>query len=115
MMEPRGNVAGRETVPPVIGHSPPANGRLFFAPRRADRKGDILGYARVSTADQEDRLRQAGAIRVFVDPISGRRFERPEPSGLIDHARTGDSLCVTKTPFLEAPSFRSGRKERSPL
>ena len=65
------------------------------------RKGDILGYARVSTADQdvaaqEDRLHQAGAIRVFVDVISGRQFERPGLSELIDHARAGDSLCVTR-------------------
>ena len=65
------------------------------------RKGDILGYARVSTADQdvaaqEDRLHQAGAIRVFVDVISGKQFERPGLSELIDHARAGDSLCVTR-------------------
>ena len=63
---------------------------------RADRKGDILGYARVSTADQEDRLRQAGAIRVFKDVISGRQFERPGLAQLIDHARAGDSLCATR-------------------
>ena len=47
-------------------------------------------------AGQEDRLRQAGAIRVFVDVISGRQFERPGLSALIDHARPGDSLCVTR-------------------
>ena len=68
---------------------------------RTTRKGDILGYARVSTADQdvaaqEDRLRQAGAIRVFNDVISGRQFERPGLNELIDHARSGDSLCVTR-------------------
>ena len=68
---------------------------------RAARNGGILGYARVSTADQdvagqEDRLRQAGAIRVFVDVISGRQFQRPGLSALIDHARPGDSLCVTR-------------------
>ena len=55
----------------------------------------------MSTADQdvagqEDRLRQAGAIRVFVDVISGRQFERPGLSEFIDHARPGDSLCVTR-------------------
>ena len=68
---------------------------------RTTRTGDILGYARVSTTDQdvaaqEDRLRQAGAIRVFNDVISGRQFERPGLSELIDHARAGDSLCVTR-------------------
>ena len=61
----------------------------------------MLGYARVSTADQdvaaqEDRLRQAGAIRVFVDVISGQQFEHPGLTQLIDHARAGDSLCVTR-------------------
>ena len=55
----------------------------------------------MSTADQdvavqEDRLRQAGAIRVFVDVISGRQFERPGLAQLIDHAHPGDSLCVTR-------------------
>ncbi|MEQ8376258.1 MAG: recombinase family protein, partial [Roseibium aggregatum] len=39
------------------------------------RTGDILGYARVSTVDQDlsgqkDRLLQHGAIRVFEDVIS---------------------------------------------
>ena len=43
------------------------------------RTGDILGYARVSTADQDlsgqkDRLLQHGAIRVFEDVISGKTF-----------------------------------------
>ena len=55
----------------------------------------------MSTADQavaaqEDRLRQADAIRVFVDVISGRQFDRPGLAQLIDHARAGDSLCVTR-------------------
>ena len=68
---------------------------------KTTRRGDVLGYARVSTADQdvaaqEDRLHQAGAIRVFVDVISGRQFERPGLTQLIDHARAGDSLCVTR-------------------
>ena len=63
---------------------------------KTTRSGDVLGYARVSIAAQEDRLRQAGAIRVFVDVISGRQFERPGLSALIDPARPGDSLCVIR-------------------
>ena len=74
--------------------------------RRSSGKRDILGYTSVSTADQnvaaqEDRLRQAGAIRVFVDVISGGQLERPGLSALIDHARAGDSLCVTHLDRLE--------------
>ena len=73
---------------------------------KTTRSGDVLGYARVSTADQdvagqEDRLRQAGAIRVFVDVISGRQFERPGLSALIDHARPGDRLGRSLKELLE--------------
>ncbi len=42
----------------------------------------ILGYARVSTGDQDVagqtmRLSQAGAIKVFTDVRSGRNMDRP--------------------------------------
>ena len=65
------------------------------------RTGDVLGYARVSTADQDaagqhDRLEGAGAVRIFTDVVSGASSERPELARLIDHARPGDSLCVTR-------------------
>ena len=65
------------------------------------RKGDILGYARVSTVDQDvsgqrDRLEAFGAIRVFTDVISGDRAKRPGLAELIDHARPGDSVCVIR-------------------
>ena len=44
----------------------------------AARAGDTLGYARVSTNDQNldaqcARLTEAGAIRVFTDIVSGKR------------------------------------------
>ena len=65
------------------------------------RTGDILGYARVSTADQdlsgqEDRLIQNGAVRVFEDVISGRTFNRPGLAALLDHARPNDTLAVIR-------------------
>ena len=65
------------------------------------RVGDILGYARVSTDDQDlagqrQRLADAGAIRTFEDVVSGKRFDRPGLNDLIDHARPGDTLCVVR-------------------
>ncbi|MGY9039646.1 MAG: recombinase family protein [Rhodobacterales bacterium] len=44
--------------------------------------GDLLGYARVSTSDQDlsgqiGCLTKEGAVRVFEDVISGKTFERP--------------------------------------
>ena len=49
----------------------------------ASRTGDVLGYARVSIADQaaagqRDRLEEAGAVRVFTDVVSGAAAERRE-------------------------------------
>ncbi len=65
------------------------------------RTGDILGYARVSTSEQNtsaqiERLQAAGALRVFEDVISGKQFDRPGLGELINHARPGDALCVIR-------------------
>ena len=61
----------------------------------------ILGYARVSTSDQdvagqEIRLRQAGAARVFTDVRSGRTMDRPGLDALLAYAREGDTLAVVR-------------------
>ena len=84
-------MAHPETVPETNDIEPVAPARV----------GDILGYARVSTHDQNpdaqrDRLIEAGAIRVFTDIVSGKRFDRPALAELIDHARPGDRLCIIR-------------------
>jgi DNA invertase Pin-like site-specific DNA recombinase len=61
----------------------------------------ILGYVRVSTGDQDvtsqlRRLEAAGATRIFEDVGSGRRFDRPGLTALLDYARRGDVLCVVR-------------------
>ncbi|NCD20093.1 MAG: recombinase family protein [Actinobacteria bacterium] len=61
--------------------------------------GHLLGYARVSTTDQDaslqaDALRAAGCYRVFVDTISGALEHRPEFDKVIDQLRPGDTLVV---------------------
>ena len=61
----------------------------------------ILGYARVSTDDQDlagqkRRLEAAGAFRVFEDVISGKTFDRPGLSALLDYLRPGDTLAVVR-------------------
>jgi hypothetical protein len=58
--------------------------------------GDVLGYARVSTGDQDVagqtmRLERAGAIRVFTDVKSGKSMDRPGLIELLAYARKGDS------------------------
>ncbi len=63
---------------------------------------DVIGYARVSTAEQDlevqrRRLRdEAGAIRVFEDVASGKSFDRPGLAALLDYARPGDLACVVR-------------------
>ena len=61
--------------------------------------GELLGYARVSTADQDaalqqDALKEAGCYRVFTDAASGSLQSRPELSKLLDQLRPGDTLVV---------------------
>ena len=61
----------------------------------------ILGYARVSTDDQDlasqrTRLESAGAFRVFADVISGKTFDRPGLTDLLDHIRPGDTIAVVR-------------------
>lgn len=61
--------------------------------------GDLLGYARVSTLDQdaslqEGALREAGCVRVFTDVASGAHDNRPELARLFHQLREGDTLVV---------------------
>ncbi|PRB66806.1 recombinase family protein [Arthrobacter sp. MYb213] len=61
--------------------------------------GHLLGYARVSTTDQDaqlqlDALTQAGCYRIFTDTASGSLESRPELDKLLDQIRPGDTLVV---------------------
>jgi DNA invertase Pin-like site-specific DNA recombinase len=58
-----------------------------------------LGYARVSTADQNpalqvDELTAAGCHRIFVEHATGVQAERPQLGQALDHLRSGDTLVV---------------------
>ena len=61
----------------------------------------IIGYARVSTDDQNldaqtDALQAAGTERIFSEKITGSARNRPELAKLLDHLRPGDVIIVTK-------------------
>ncbi|MGJ0152744.1 recombinase family protein [Streptomyces sp. CH8.1] len=63
--------------------------------------GHLIGYARVSTDDQEaqlqhDALTVAGCARIFTDKASGKNTDRPELTAALDYLRPGDTLCVWK-------------------
>lgn len=59
----------------------------------------LIGYARVSTAEQtlalqEDALHAAGCDTIFRDTISGGTTDRPGLSQAIEQAQAGDTLVV---------------------
>jgi DNA invertase Pin-like site-specific DNA recombinase len=61
----------------------------------------IVGYARVSTMDQDtalqvDALEAAGCERIFEDHASGSREDRPNLAACLDYLRDGDTLVIWK-------------------
>ncbi|WP_460695217.1 recombinase family protein [Modestobacter muralis] len=59
----------------------------------------MVGYARVSTLEQDpalqhDALTAAGAVRVFTDYASGANTARPQLIACLDFLRPGDTLAV---------------------
>lgn len=60
----------------------------------------IIGYARVSSVDQNERrqldaLKKSAAEKVYIDKQSGKNFDRPAYQEMIDHLRKKDVLIVS--------------------
>jgi DNA invertase Pin-like site-specific DNA recombinase len=86
--------------------------RRFPAARKVTRTrssdaGDItskpmlIGYARVSTVDQNlalkrDALTEAGCQKIFTEQMSGAVTDRPALHDALEFARSGDTLIVWK-------------------
>lgn len=59
----------------------------------------LIGYARVSTVEQDtalqiDALRKAGCERIFEDTASGAKADRPGLAAALSYAREGDAFVV---------------------
>lgn len=66
----------------------------------------IYGYARVSTLgqkndgnsleEQENRLRENGASKIYVDAFTGTKVDRPQFRKLLETVQSGDTIIATK-------------------
>ena len=80
-------VARAGSKPPVAGDTP--------------SKPMLIGYARVSTVDQNlalqrDALTEAGCAKIFTEQMSGAVTDRPALHDALEFARSGDTLIVWK-------------------
>ncbi|MDK9718901.1 MAG: recombinase family protein [Trichlorobacter sp.] len=60
-----------------------------------------IGYARVSTTDQNltaqiEQLTAAGCDKIFQEKISGVKEDRPQLLAMLDHLRAGDVVVACK-------------------
>ncbi|MET4094250.1 recombinase family protein [Arthrobacter sp. UYCu712] len=63
--------------------------------------GHKIGYARVSTADQDpqlqlDALNAEGCLKIYKDTATGTKADRPQWTLCLDDLRPGDTLVVWK-------------------
>jgi hypothetical protein len=76
--------------------------------------GELLGYARVSTLEQDaalqhDALSAAGCFRLWTDIVSGSLTDRPELTVALDALRPGGTLVVWRLDRLGGRCCTSSR------
>lgn len=65
------------------------------------KKGAVIGYARVSTAEQNEKrqlveFEKYGVDKVFIDKMSGKDTHRPELQKMLSYLREGDTLIINE-------------------
>ena len=84
---------------------------------RSSDAGDItskpmlLGYARVSTVDQNlalqrDALTEAGCRKIFTEQMSGAVTDRPALHDALEFARGGDTLIMRTLAYFRHQDYR---------
>jgi DNA invertase Pin-like site-specific DNA recombinase len=61
----------------------------------------VIGYGRISTADQnatsqEDALKTAGVDQMFIDTFTGTKSSRPQLDRMKEQLRSGDTIVITR-------------------
>src|SRR5271168_704249 len=78
---------------------------------RSSDAGDItakpmlIGYARVSTVDQNLALTEAGCVKIFTEQLSGAVTDRRALHDALEFARRGDTLIVWKLLYSGNPQL----------
>ncbi len=77
--------------------------------------GSLIGYARVSTAEQSadlqtDELTAAGCLKVFVEHMPGAVDRRPQLDRALGGLRAGDTLVVWRDPHRDPFSDPAARQ-----
>lgn len=107
MKAPRAQTVVSATIPPPAEKqdvSPRTNLLPLEVPPQQEKAAVavLLGYARVSKAEDQDTtpqieaLEAAGCRRIFEERASGGRWDRPELHRLLDRLGPGDVLVVWK-------------------
>lgn len=73
---------------------------IYETPRKEDQNM-IIGYARVSTVEQNearqiDALNEYGVDKIYLDKLSGKNTERHQLNAMMDYVREGDTVIVTE-------------------
>jgi Resolvase, N terminal domain len=91
----RSELVGRSKRALLDNHRSKSSERVLYP------GGVLIGYARVSTLDQNltlqrDALTAAGCTKLFVEQMSGMVLERPALRDALEFARAGDTIVVWK-------------------
>jgi DNA invertase Pin-like site-specific DNA recombinase len=85
----------------AVSKRKPVRTVVVAVPALSDKASRLIGYARVSTADQTtrpqlDALRAAGCAEVFEDVLSGSLDDRDGLQTCLDELHAGDTLVVAR-------------------
>src|SRR5271170_5497817 len=77
------------------------------------RAGYKIGYARVSTLDQnlvlqQDALKETGCEKIYIEQMSGAVTDRPALREALEYAHSGDTFIVWKLDRLARQSRNVG-------